>query len=1104
MAAGIPIHSSDRFASTLHTLCGSALTAKEKNIASIANKLEDYVGSFRRSSRALDNSAWQTVAATVDSLSAALDARVAGESAEGIATPALTRLRSAAAGLKPADKDVAAKIDRVAEPVKTAKQKDMHDQLFLIFTDEADLILGKLQRMHAELEVLSTRATLANSEDTPTEQQQRVILRDALRQLHTLKGSARVAGCESMAILSHHIENGWLNWLQARSEINDRRLDLFEASIDALQISLEQARNGEAAGDFDMLVAELNEDLELGDSSKSSPAYLSTELSPEAQAEQDVWFDQTLELIEPDTQAYEPVNQLSDDTQIFATTSELETTVETDVDPAGAATVAETVSESEHASEPVSDATTETAEFAAESAVDSAVKTGGLRVDGELLDQLSSLSTRISMQHAELQQGMSLLGDSLLDLDKASVMLRQKLRDLDLETSLLPEVVETELTDDDDNDQTLSLAAAYGEPATMSTSASTSNPLATDEDRRQLSEVLHDLDTIRDALHERLRQEGETLSQSSRLTADIHESVLKAKLVRFDSLSQRLHSIVRQAARSLGKQVEFKLHGGDIAIDQGIHRQLAAPLEHLLRNAVAHGIEDPALRQRAGKAAQGLIDLRVRLNGNNLKITLSDDGGGVNYERLRELSADDSATDAQLLARLPEQGLSTRREPDMLSGRGVGLATAHSQLAAIQGQLVFTRSDASGTEISIAVPLPMQIRHTAVFEINGFHLGIAADCVQSVKPSSAMQAVAGGFKCDTSDTVGVGDTLYQPLDVDRIVFLGQDSDNAAITDEPDTASKLLEQENDTSRFLLLQVAGEHACIKLDRLIGFRDLIVHPPGRQLDSLGFYSGVSQQVDGTKVLLLDVAQLLELQGSIAGSAATGVVDKHSDKRADLQNASPLTSALESPLESQRQSTNPDYRDATYNILSPSTCDPAEASTNSTADRNNTQAHRDFVDQVDFAGDTPTQDALPDSHGLDTKRNKRVMIVDDSVTLRTYTRGVVESRGLKPIDARDGLEALQALKHVQHPPDLLIVDVEMPRMDGFQLVSAIRELDRYKKMPVVMISSRTGASYRHRAAKLGVVAYLGKPYYPEELSSILDNLGMIESDGQLALSTE
>ena len=115
-----------------------------------------------------------------------------------------------------------------------------------------------------------------------------------------------------------------------------------------------------------------------------------------------------------------------------------------------------------------------------------------------------------------------------------------------------------------------------------------------------------------------------------------------------------------------------------------------------------------------------------------------------------------------------------------------------------------------------------------------------------------------------------------------------------------------------------------------------------------------------------------------------------------------------------------------------------------------------------------------------------------------------MVESRGLKPIDARDGLEALQALKHVQHPPDLLIVDVEMPRMDGFQLVSAIRELDRYKKMPVVMISSRTGASYRHRAAKLGVVAYLGKPYYPEELSSILDNLGMIESDEQLALSTE
>ena len=130
--------------------------------------------------------------------------------------------------------------------------------------------------------------------------------------------------------------------------------------------------------------------------------------------------------------------------------------------------------------------------------------------------------------------------------------------------------------------------------------------------------------------------------------------------------------------------------------------------------------------------------------------------------------------------------------------------------------------------------------------------------------------------------------------------------------------------------------------------------------------------------------------------------------------------------------------------------------------------------------------------------------MIVDDSVTLRTYTRGVVESLGLKPIDARDGLEALQALKHIQQAPDLLIIDVEMPRMDGFQLVAAIREIERYKKMPVVMISSRTGGSYRHRAAKLGVVAYLGKPYYPEELSSILDDLGMITSDRQLSLSTE
>jgi len=632
-------------------------------------------------------------------------------------------------------------------------------------------------------------------------------------------------------------------------------------------------------------------------------------------------------------------------------------------------------------------------------------------------------------------------------------------------------------------------------------------------------------------LHERLRQEGETLSQSSRLTADIHESVLKAKHVRFDTLAQRLRSIVRQAARSLGKHIEFRLQGGAITIDQGIHRQLAAPLEHLLRNAVAHGIEAPDTRLDVGKPEQGLIELHVQLSGNNLKITLRDDGAGVNYERLRELSGDDLATDAQLLARLPEQGLSTRRQTDMLSGRGVGLATAHSLLAVIQGQLAFTRSDSSGTTISISVPLPVQIQHTAVFEINGFQLGITADCVQSVRPAAAMQAVTGGFMCLETAVMATDesrlqaevdhqpqlDTLYQSLDVARIFERHHSLDNSPSSDEPDTASKLLEKENDTVRFLLLDVAGQHTCIKLDKLIGFRDLIVHPPGRQLDSLGFYSGVSQQADGTKVLLLDVLHLIDSNAPLSHGGVDDAVVSDTQSVAQVVKHSEAQSGHE-------KNTLFEHDDDTYNILSSSKYDDTLSATDGDADANKsdaldvTQAARKFVDQVDFGDDSEkitqhtsqhhslsTGSPTTDSDGSVEKRaGKRVMIVDDSVTLRTYTRGVVESRGLKPIDARDGLEALQALKHVKQPPDLLIVDVEMPRMDGFQLVAAIREIGRYKKMPVVMISSRTGASYRHRAAKLGVVAYLGKPYYPEELSSILDDLGMISSDAQLSLSTE
>jgi len=639
------------------------------------------------------------------------------------------------------------------------------------------------------------------------------------------------------------------------------------------------------------------------------------------------------------------------------------------------------------------------------------------------------------------------LRESLLDLDKVAASLRQRLRDLDLETSLLP--VDSQVGDSglSEDAHRLSSEVPFADAVKEKQARAEQNSLVNEESSRQLSEVMHDLDTIRDSLHERLRYGEEALARSSRLTSDIHESVLMAKLIRFDELSHRLETVVRQSARSLNKSVRLELQGGGVAIEQEIHRQLAAPLEHLLRNAIAHGIEQPGLRSVAGKPEQGLIQLHVRIDGNQLKVDVADDGGGVNFQALREMTGGDAIGDEEILDMLLTRDLSTQSRANLDAGRGVGLGSVNQMLKDLNGSLRFRGSDTSGTRICMTIPLQLQINHAVVFECNGSRFGIAANYVRAIENQGLSQS-----RRENEAILQPGVEPELPtywLDIDSLIGAVN-----AKPQRPATARRLLDDDAESEQVIRLEAAGRDVYLQPDRLIGFRDLVTRPLGAQLSSLGLYSGVSMESDGSKVLLLDVAGLVSSESLLVSVAA------------------PATSPTLEKVPSG---------------VAPAQVDTASMTTNEL---------RNFVDDVDFGN---TSDAI--SRGVQTteRPSREVMIVDDSVTLRTYTSGVLESAGLLPLEARDGLEALEALKRMSQPPCLLVVDVEMPRMDGFQLVSAVRELSHCGNLPVVMISSRTGASYRHRAAALGVVAYLGKPYYPEELQSVVENLQLPASNQPL-----
>jgi len=422
--------------------------------------------------------------------------------------------------------------------------------------------------------------------------------------------------------------------------------------------------------------------------------------------------------------------------------------------------------------------------------------------------------------------------------------------------------------------------------------------------------------------------------------------------------------------------------------------------------------------------------VHVRIDGNQLKVDVADDGSGVNFEALREMMGGEVTRDEEILDLLLTRDLSTQSRANLDAGRGVGLGSVNQMLKDLNGSLRFLGSDISGTRICMSIPLQLQINHAVVFECNGSRFGIAANYVRGVENRGQSQ-----HENEVPLQQGVAaQSSTHWLDINSLIGAGN-----AKQVRPATARRLLDDEAESEQVIRLEAAGRSVYLQPDRLIGFRDLVTRPLGAQLSSLGLYSGVSMESDGSKVLLLDVAGLVATERLLATAPS-------------LENVS--------------------------SSVTPAFVDTADMSRNEL---------RNFVDDVDFGTASKAS-----SHGAQTAAtpSRDVMIVDDSVTLRTYTSGVLESAGLSPLEARDGLEALEALKRMSQPPCLLVVDVEMPRMDGFQLVSAVRELPHCRNLPVVMISSRTGASYRHRAAALGVVAYLGKPYYPEELQAVVENL--------------
>jgi chemosensory pili system protein ChpA (sensor histidine kinase/response regulator) len=438
-----------------------------------------------------------------------------------------------------------------------------------------------------------------------------------------------------------------------------------------------------------------------------------------------------------------------------------------------------------------------------------------------------------------------------------------------------------------------------------------------------------------------------------------------------------LRRVLRQAASDTGKSVQLKVEGAQGELDRNVLERMTAPLEHMLRNAVAHGLETPKQRSKAGKPEEGTVRISIRKEGSEVVLQISDDGAGLDRKAIREraearglIRKDAVLSNTQLDSLILEPGFSTANEVSRLAGRGVGMDVVFSEVRQLGGALDIRSEKGQGSTFTLRLPQTLAVTQAAFVRIGETLFAIPIASVRGVGRVQR-EVLAKG-----SSTYRYGNEEYVLHDLGKL-----------IGHAPAKAEGQLQMP------LLLTRSGDlHVAVSVDQIVGNREIVVKPIGPQVASIPGIFGATIMGDGSVVVILDVAPLV----------------------------------------------------------------------------------RRIAAQPELAAETPVA-------AVEERQVPLVMVVDDSITMRKVTGRVLERNNFEVVTAKDGLDALERM--VDRVPDLMLLDIEMPRMDGYELATTMKADARLRNVPIIMITSRTGEKHRQRAMDIGVNRYLGKPYQENEL---------------------
>ncbi|WP_370314543.1 Hpt domain-containing protein [Thalassolituus sp.] len=597
-----------------------------------------------------------------------------------------------------------------------------------------------------------------------------------------------------------------------------------------------------------------------------------------------------------------------------------------------------------------------------------------VKVSADLLDNLVNLAGETAIGRGRLEQQVSDFSHTLGEMDQTLDRLRDQLRRLDIETEA----------------QVLFRQERHGPDYDDFDPLEMDRYSAIQQLSRALMESASDMLDLKETLSLKTRDAETLLLQQSRVNTELQEGLMKTRMVPFQRLVPRLRRIVRQVSLELNKQVDLRVNNADGEMDRTILERIISPLEHMVRNAVDHGIENTDGRQAAGKPAMGNIELDIRRDGGDVVLTLRDDGRGINLDAvLRKarnrgmIPADAKPTDAEIIQFIMQPGFSTAEVVTQISGRGVGMDVVNSEIKQMGGSLE-VRSDAGrGTEFEIRLPFTVSVNRALMVRVGEDLYAVPLNNIQGIVRASVSELQALYERPEDERVFAYAGKEYQ------LGYLGAMLDSGS---HPKIAGHQLP-------LPLLLIRGQVPfALQVDSLLGSREIVVKSLGPQFAGVRGISGGTILGDGSVVIILDLPAMIRTQTSLEYQQARALEDK-----------------------------------------------AAEA-------RHEHEAH------------------LP-----------KVLVVDDSVTVRKVTGRLLERHGMEVLTAKDGVHAMEVLQ--DHKPDVILLDIEMPRMDGFEVASLVRHDTRLQDVPIIMITSRTGEKHRERAMSIGVNDYLGKPFQEDTL---------------------